>query len=110
MPQGTNERLGAPVPEWGVINQTLSARRPASGLDRGFVDEGQSFQMPGHEGLAPGDPYAAQVGHIPALLFKRPGLALEPHHIVDEFYRNANPPGCFGVRVSLLHECDGAVP
>jgi len=37
----------------------------------GFVDEGQSFQMPGHEGLAFPDPDAAQVGHVLALLLKR---------------------------------------
>ena len=59
-----------------VIDQALPARSPAGGLghvglDGGFVDEGQSFQMPGHEGLAFPDPDAAQVGHVLALLLKR---------------------------------------
>ena len=76
MAQGADERLSAPMPERCVINQALPARGPAGsldhvGLDRGFVDEGQSFQMPGHEGLAFADPDAAQVGHVLALLLKR---------------------------------------
>ena len=63
VPQGTNERLGVPMPERGVVDQALSPRRPTGGLchigfDGGFVDENQSFQMVGHEGLALGDPDA----------------------------------------------------
>jgi len=76
MAQGTDERLGAPMPERCVIDQALPARSPAGGLghvglDRGFVNKCQSFQMPGHEGLAFADPDAAQVGHVLALLLKR---------------------------------------
>ena len=76
MAQGTDEGLGAPMPEWRVIDQALPARGPAGGLghvrlERCLVDEGQPFQMPGHEGLAFADPDAAQVGHALALLLKR---------------------------------------
>lgn len=76
MAQGTDEGLGAPMPERRVIDQALPAWGPAGGfghvgLERRFVDEGQSFQMPGHEGLAFADPDAAQVGHALALLLKR---------------------------------------
>ena len=76
MAQGTDERLGAPMPERRVIDQALPARGPAGGLghvrfERCLVDEGQSFQMPGHEGLAFADPDAAKVGHVLALLLKR---------------------------------------
>ena len=76
MAQGTYEGLGAPMPERRVIDQALPARGPAGGLghvglERCLVDEGQSFQMPGHEGLAFADPDAAQVGHALALLLKR---------------------------------------
>lgn len=44
------------------------------------------------------------------LWLKRSGLALEPHHIVDELNRNAQPPGRFGMRVALLDDCNGAFP
>ena len=76
MAQGTDEGLGAPMPERRVIRQALPARGPASGLghvglERCLVDEGQSFQMSGHEGLAFADPDAAQVSHALALLLKR---------------------------------------
>lgn len=76
MAQGADEGLGAPMPKRRVIDQTLPARGPAGGLghvrlERCLVDEGQSFQMPRHEGLAFADPDAAQVGHVLALLFKR---------------------------------------
>jgi hypothetical protein len=76
MAQGADERLGAPMSERRVIDQALPARGPAGGLghvglDRGLVDEGQSFQMVGHERLAFADPDAAQVGHVLALLLKR---------------------------------------
>jgi len=39
---------------------------------------------------------------------KRPGLALKPHHIVDELDRNAKPPRRFGMRVALLDKRNGA--
>ncbi len=39
---------------------------------------------------------------------KRPGLALEPHHVVDELDRNAQPPRRRGVRIALLDERNGA--
>jgi len=44
------------------------------------------------------------------LRLKRPGLALEPHHVVDELDRNAKPPGRFGMRVSLLNERNSTLP
>ena len=76
MAQGTDEGLGAPMPERRVIDQALPARGPASslghvGLERCFVNKCWSFQMPGHEGLAFADPDAAQLGHVLALLLKR---------------------------------------
>ena len=37
------------------------------------------------------------------------GLAFEPHQVVDELDGNAQPPGCFGVRVSLPDKRDGAL-
>ena len=74
--QGTDERLGAPVTERGMTCQALPARSPAGGfdhvgLDRGLVDEGQSFQMPSHEGLTLCDLDMAQVGDVFARLLKR---------------------------------------
>ena len=39
---------------------------------------------------------------------KRPGLALKPHHVIDEFDRNTQPPRRFGVRVTLFDKGDGA--
>ena len=39
-----------------------------------------------------------------------PGIALEPHHIVDTFDRNAKPPGRFGMRVSWLNQRNSALP
>lgn len=76
MAQGTDEGLCAPMPERRVIRQALPARGTASGLghvglERCLVDEGQSFQMSGHEGLAFADPDAAQIDHALALLLKR---------------------------------------
>ena len=76
MAEGSDQGLRAPVAEGRMIDQALSARCPAGGLGhvglyRGFVDEGQPFEMVGHEGLALRDPDMAQVGHVPALLFKR---------------------------------------
>ena len=64
------------MPERRVIDQALPARGPAGGLghvrlERCLVDESQPFQMSGHEGLAFADPYAAQIGHVLAFLFKR---------------------------------------
>lgn len=75
MAQSTDEGLGAPMPERRVIDQALPAWGPAGGfghvgLERCLVDESQSFQMPGHEGLAFADPDAAEVGHALALLLK----------------------------------------
>ena len=66
MPQGSDERLCLPMAEGRVIDQALAARCPAGGLghvslDRGLVDEGQPFQMVGHERLALGNPDAAHV-------------------------------------------------
>ena len=40
---------------------------------------------------------------------KRPGLALEPHHVVDELDRNAQSPSRFSVCVSLSNKRDGAL-
>ena len=76
MAQRSDKGLGAPVAEGRMIDQALPAWGPAGGLghvglDRGFVNEGQPFQMVGHEGLAFGDPDTAQVSDIPALLLKR---------------------------------------
>ena len=90
MAQGTDEGLGAPMPERRVIDQALPAWRPAGGLghvglERCLVNKRQSFQMPGplgrfvsqiacrvrHEGLAFADPDATQIGHVLALLLKR---------------------------------------
>lgn len=76
MSQGTNEGLRAPMAKRCVIDKALAARSPAGrlghiGLDRGFINESQSFQMVGHERLAFCDPDAAQVGDILALLLKR---------------------------------------
>ena len=64
------------MPEWRLIDQALPARGPASGLghvglERCLVDEGQSFQMSGHEGLAFAYPDAAQLSHVLTLLLKR---------------------------------------
>jgi len=36
MAQGTDEGLGAPMPEWRVIDQALPARGPAGGLSIGI--------------------------------------------------------------------------
>jgi hypothetical protein len=44
------------------------------------------------------------------LRLKRTSLALEPNHIIDELDRNAQPPGCLNVRVSLFYKSDGAFP
>jgi len=44
------------------------------------------------------------------LRLKRSGLALEAHHVVDEFDRNAQVPGRLCVRVSLLNNRDSAFP
>jgi hypothetical protein len=55
-----------------VLTEVSSIARQAickANLPRG--DEGQSFQMVGHEGLALRDPDTPQVGDILALLFKR---------------------------------------
>lgn len=40
------------------------------------------------------------------LRFQASGLALEPHHIVDELDRNAQTPGRLRVRVSLFDKRD----
>lgn len=50
MAQGRDEGLGAPMAERHVVYEALAARRPArrlghAGLDRGLVDERQSFQI-----------------------------------------------------------------
>jgi len=37
---------------------------------------------------------------------KRPGLTLETHHVIDEFDRNAKPPGRLGMRIPLLEKCN----
>lgn len=39
------------------------------------------------------------------LWLKRAGLALEPHHVIDELYRNAEPPRRLGMRIALLDKC-----
>lgn len=59
-----------------MIDKALPARGPAgglchSGLDGGFVDEGQPFQMIGPERLAFGDPDMALLGDIPVRLIRR---------------------------------------
>lgn len=74
--QGGDEGLGPPVAERGVIDEALPARCPAGGLghvglDRRLVEESQSFQMVGHEGLALRDPDVALISDILALLLKR---------------------------------------
>lgn len=76
MAQGTDEGLGAPVAEGCMIHESLPARGPAGGLDHVglegcLVDKDQSFQVPGHEGLAFADPDMALIGDVPALLLKR---------------------------------------
>lgn len=38
---------------------------------------------------------------------KRPGLTFEPHHVVDELDRDAQPPRSFGMRIALLHQSHG---
>ena len=40
---------------------------------------------------------------------KRPGLALEPHHVVDELDRNTQSPSRFSVCISLSNKRDGAL-
>ena len=40
---------------------------------------------------------------------KRPGLALEPHHVIDELDRNAEPTRRLGMRVALLNKPHGAI-
>lgn len=40
---------------------------------------------------------------------KRPGLALEPHHIVDELDRNAKPSCRLCVRGALRNKCNGTL-
>ena len=44
-----------------------------------------------------------------ALRFRREraGLALEPHHVVDELDRHAQPPRRLGMRVALLDKPHG---
>ncbi|MEM9049283.1 MAG: hypothetical protein AAGC92_11255, partial [Pseudomonadota bacterium] len=41
------------------------------------------------------------------LRFQASGLALEPHHVVDELDRNAQTPGRLPVRLSLFQKRDG---
>ena len=70
------ESLGAPV-AWRMVDKALPTGCPSRdlghvGLYGGFVDEGQPFQMPGHEGPASADPDAAQVGHILTRLCENP--------------------------------------
>jgi len=36
---------------------------------------------------------------------KRPGLTLEPHHVIDEFDRNAKSPCRLGMCIALLDKC-----
>ena len=36
---------------------------------------------------------------------KRPGLTLEPHHVIDELDRNAKSPCRLGMRIALLDKC-----
>jgi len=38
---------------------------------------------------------------------KRPGLTLEPHHVIDELDRNAKSPRRLGMRIALLDKCHG---
>jgi len=46
-----------------------------------------------------------------ALRFRhqRAGLALEPHHVVDELDRNAQPPRRLGMRAALLDKPHGTI-
>ena len=71
--QGGDERLGAPVPKRGVVDQALADRGPAGGLhklgiERCLVDESQPLQCVTHERLAPGDPEGARPRNIRPLL------------------------------------------
>ena len=64
------------MPERRMIDQALATWSPTGGfghvgLDRGLVDEGQSFQVIRHERLTFTDPNTAQVSNILALLLKR---------------------------------------
>jgi len=90
MAQGRDKGLGAPVAERGMIDQALPTGRPARRLghvclDRGLIEESQSFQVVGplgrfvsqiacrvrHERLTLRDPDTALIGDILAPLLKR---------------------------------------
>ena len=77
MAQGSDEGLGVPVTEGGVIHEPRPAWRPSGGLghvrlERGFVDECQPCQHVTHEWLAAVDPDIARQCHIRPLLLDRP--------------------------------------
>lgn len=69
MPQGGDEGLGVPVPEWSKINKALANRCPAGrldhvGLERDLVNISQPFQSIAHEWLAACDPKATRMGQV----------------------------------------------
>jgi len=60
-PERAKPRIGIPAPYRGVINQSVTNRRPARDLrhvrfQRGFVNKHEPFKMVAHERLAAVDP------------------------------------------------------
>ena len=71
--QGGDEGLGVPVAKRRVIYQALANRCPAGclyhvGLERGFVDKDEPFQMVAHIRLSACDPEAPRQCHVRAHL------------------------------------------
>ena len=69
MGEARDEGLGVPVAEGRMVNQALSHRSPAGGLDEvgleaRLVDEDQPFQHVGPVRLAGFDPDPAPLGHL----------------------------------------------